>query len=177
MPATVEYRSGTPQDALCLGVLATQVFLDTYATKGIRPDLAREALAVFSQKTFAARLTDSNICFILAEVQGYLVAFAEVALGKACPARRVVGVELARLYVQRHFQRLGIGQALARGAERLAREHGFASVWLTAWSGNIPALSFYPAIGYRDIGVTEYVIEGQGYENRIFAKEILRSEI
>ena len=66
---------------------------------------------------------------------------------------------------------------MARGAERLAREHGFASVWLTAWSGNIPALAFYPAIGYRDIGVTEYVIEGQGYENRIFAKEILRSEI
>ena len=66
---------------------------------------------------------------------------------------------------------------MARGAERLAREHGFASVWLTAWSGNVPALAFYPAIGYQDIGVTEYVIEGQGYENRIFAKEILRSEI
>ena len=99
MPVTVNYRSGTPQDALCLGVLATQVFLDTYATNGIRPDLAREALAVYSQKTFAARLADSDICFILAKVQGYLVAFAEVALGKACPARGVAAVELARLYV------------------------------------------------------------------------------
>ncbi len=35
-------RTGVPDDALCIGVLATQVFLDTYATSGIRPDLAYE---------------------------------------------------------------------------------------------------------------------------------------
>ena len=172
-PATVETRSGTPEDALCLGVLATQVFLDTYATNGIRSDLAREALSVYSQETFAARLADPNTCFILAEVKGHLVAFAEVALGRACPAPGFAQVEVARLYVQRNFQRLGIGRTLVLGAERLAREHGFESVWLTAWSGNIPALAFYPAMGYRDIGVTTYVIEGQGYENRIFANNIL----
>ena len=62
-PATVATRSGTPEDALCLGVLATQVFLDTYATNGIRSDLAREALSVYSQETFAARLADPNSRF------------------------------------------------------------------------------------------------------------------
>ena len=170
-PATVATRSGTPEDALCLGVLATQVFLDTYATNGIRPDLAREAISVYSQESFAARLADPNTRFILAEVNGHLVAFAEVAFGRVCPEPGIAQVEIARLYVQRHFQRLGIGQTLVRGAERLATEHGLESVWLTAWSGNIPALAFYPAVGYRDIGVTTYVIEGQGYENRIFAKD------
>jgi len=29
-------RVGTPEDALCIGVLGMQVFLDTYATDGIR---------------------------------------------------------------------------------------------------------------------------------------------
>lgn len=177
MPGIVETRSGKPEDALCLGVLATQVFLDTYATNGIRPDLAREALSAYSRETFTERLADPNICFILAEVNGHLVAFAEVAFASACPVPGFAQVELARLYVQRHFQRLGIGQTLVRGAERLAREHGFESVWLTAWSGNIPALAFYPAIGYRDIGATTYVIEGQGHENRIFAKEIPHSGV
>ena len=37
-------RPATADDALCLGVLAMQVFLDTYATDGIRPPIAREAL-------------------------------------------------------------------------------------------------------------------------------------
>ena len=44
--ADVEYRNGTPDDALCISVLAMQVFLDTYAIDGLRNDIAREALAV-----------------------------------------------------------------------------------------------------------------------------------
>ncbi|HOZ25184.1 MAG TPA: hypothetical protein PLI83_10420, partial [Thermomonas sp.] len=45
MPATTPLlRPATPDDALCLGVLGLQVFLDTYATGGIRPTLAREVL-------------------------------------------------------------------------------------------------------------------------------------
>ena len=48
-PATAELclRAARAADAPCLGVLATQVFLDTYATGGIRPAVAREVLAAF----------------------------------------------------------------------------------------------------------------------------------
>jgi diamine N-acetyltransferase len=38
----VVLRVAGPADAPRIGVLATQVFLDTYATDGIRPSLARE---------------------------------------------------------------------------------------------------------------------------------------
>ncbi|MDR6580216.1 hypothetical protein J2X88_005123 [Pseudomonas extremaustralis] len=37
-------RDAIPQDALCIGVLGMQVFLDTYATEGIRTSIATEAL-------------------------------------------------------------------------------------------------------------------------------------
>jgi len=40
--AEINYRTAVQQDALCLSVLATQVFLDTYAIQGIRPAIARE---------------------------------------------------------------------------------------------------------------------------------------
>ena len=40
----VALRMAGPADALCIGVLATQVFLDTSAMDGIRPSLAREVL-------------------------------------------------------------------------------------------------------------------------------------
>ena len=43
-PRQPTLRPATADDALCLGVLAMQVFLDTYATEGIRPPIAREAL-------------------------------------------------------------------------------------------------------------------------------------
>jgi hypothetical protein len=41
-------RTAANDDALCLGVLGIQVFLDTYATEGIRPSIAREVLAALS---------------------------------------------------------------------------------------------------------------------------------
>lgn len=48
------FRSATPDDAVTISALAVQVFLDTYATDGVRPDLAHEALAVCSVEAFAA---------------------------------------------------------------------------------------------------------------------------
>ena len=40
----VELRPADAADALCIGVLGMQVFLETYAPDGVRPDLAREVL-------------------------------------------------------------------------------------------------------------------------------------
>ena len=44
----ITFRVAAADDALCLGVLSTQVFLDTYAPHGIRAVLAREVLAKHS---------------------------------------------------------------------------------------------------------------------------------
>ncbi|MFC4160998.1 GNAT family N-acetyltransferase [Chitinimonas lacunae] len=166
-------REGKPADALCLGVLAMQVFLDTYATEGIRPDLAREALQHYGPAAFAARLADPSLCFILAERHGHLLGFAEVqATAAAATAQSMAGVELIRLYIQRHAQRQGLGQALLRAAEQLARVRKSPNLWLTAWVGNRNACDFYTAQGYREAGMTEYVFEGQAYLNRIYMKEL-----
>jgi hypothetical protein len=55
-PVDVGFRAATASDALCIGVLATQVFLDTYATDGIRPSLAREVLEQFQQEQYENRV-------------------------------------------------------------------------------------------------------------------------
>ena len=73
------------------------------------------------------------------------------------------------------FQRSGVGRSLLAMAERRALERGEPFVWLSAWSGNTRALAFYAASGYRDVGVTQYVIEGTAYENRVLAKRTAQS--
>lgn len=170
MTNAITYRRATSEDALCIGVLAAQVFLDTYAPHGIRPDLAREALACYSPEVMAQHLDDPNTHFILAESNGHLVAFLELALNRQCPVPSEATAEIFRLYVQRNFHRMGIGQTLSAQADRIALEHGHTAMWLTAWAGNTLALVFYPRIGYVDTGRTDYVIEGQRYENRVFIK-------
>jgi diamine N-acetyltransferase len=166
-------RSGTPDDALCISALATQTFLDTYATEGIRPDLAREVFSLCSVAAFAAHLNEAQTVFLLAEHNGHLLGFAQLstAISKAGNTAHT-GCELVRLYVQPNQKRRGIGRALMQAAAERSRAARADSVWLTAWAENHRARAFYAAIGYQDVGELPYVWEDQSYENRVFVRAL-----
>lgn len=168
----LSYRPATPDDALILGVLATQVFLDTYATSGINSDLAHEVTSVYAREVFESRLRDPNVSVVLATSGDRLVGFVDIDFTTRCPVPDVSGAEVFRLYVQRPFLRQGVGRTLMTIAESEVRAHGLPSVWLTAWVGNDNALRFYKTLGYRDVGTTEYAIEGKRYENRVLSRRI-----
>ncbi len=172
-PGDPTYRRATPSDALCLSVLATQVFLDTYATQGIRPAIAREVQCYLSEEAFAEILSHPRRAILLAEIEAHLVGFAQLThdqtherLPPESPA-----AELNRLYVQRPFLGRGLGKELLARAETLARAEGADLLWLTAWTGNAHALRFYEAQGYQDVGDSVYTFEGDRYETCVFVKK------
>lgn len=171
----LHYRLGQPADALCISGLATQVFLDTYATDGMRADLAQEALTVYAPARFETRLSDPATRFVLAERDGHLQGFAEiVAHAKGPMSGLSAGTELVRLYVQRHAHRQGIGQALLQQAEALTCEAGQPFLWLSAWVENHRARGFYQAQGYEEVGITHYEFGGNAYENRLLQKQLVQ---
>ena len=169
----IHLRPAQPADAPCLGVLSMQVFLETYAPHGIRPDLAREVLQKHSPEATAAALARVDQRLIVAERDGHLLGFAHWRPGAAhegVAADRPA--ELFRLYVLQRFAGSGLGTRLLRAAEAAAAASGAETMWLTAWAGNTRALAFYPRRGYADVGTTAYVIEGIAYENRLFARSL-----
>lgn len=166
-------RPALPADALCLHVLATQVFVETYSVSGIREALAREVVSQFSLEACTRLLAKPGSRILLAEIEHHLVAFAEVRVGAGHGlVGDVPAAELNRLYVQRPFIRRSIGSALLREAERTAAKSGASTLWLTAWVGNTRALGFYASQGYRELGVTQHEFEGEQVENRLFAKAV-----
>ncbi len=173
MPDDVSFRRAVASDALCIGVLGMQVFLDTYATDGIRPSLAREVLEQFDTAAVASLLADARARCIVAERNGHLIGFAQASLHEAHPA--IVSArpaKLDRLYVQEPFVGIGVGLALLGRIEALAAADGADLLWLTSWIGNARALAFYPRRGYDDVGPTIYAFEGEEHENRLFAKTL-----
>ncbi len=170
----IHLRPADAADALCLGVLSMQVFLETYAPHGIRPDLAREVLQKHSPEATAAALARADQRLVVAERDGHLLGFAHWRPGAAhdgVQAERPA--ELFRLYVLQRFAGTGVGTRLLRAAETAAvEEAGADTMWLTAWAGNERARAFYPRRGYADVGTTAYVIEGIAYENRLFARRL-----
>jgi diamine N-acetyltransferase len=169
----VTIRQAKTADALCIALLGTQVFLDTYATEGIRPSLAREAHETLSPKVIEALLAEPSSSILVAETNRHLVAFAHVSaqvehelVPFASPA------ELKRLYVQERFTGRGLGKALLHRAEEVACADGAAGMWLAAWSGNARALRFYASQGYAELGATPFTVQGEHYENTVFAKQL-----
>lgn len=159
---------GTRQDAERIAALAIQVFLDTYATEGVRRDLAAEAFAEYGTSQFEFRLIEPDRVFLLAEREGGLIGFAEVlATERPAPGTSRSGAELVRLYVQPQAQGQGVGKQLIQQAENVAASRGCPGLWLAAWEHNTRALAFYAHVGYSDIGSTEVVIQHQPYGNRV----------
>ncbi len=169
-------RPAVPEDALCLSVLAMQVFLDTYATQGIRPAIAREVLSGYSEQTFLRAVAEDDTRLVVAERAGHLIGFAQVSLGaQHAVAPSGAQSELLRLYVQEPFTGKQVGTRLLAAAEHLACEAQSDVLWLTPWSHNHRALGFYASRGYQDHGLTHFTFEGESHENRVYAKRIARS--
>jgi GNAT superfamily N-acetyltransferase len=175
-PFEVTYRTAVEPDALSLSVLATQVFLDTYATQGVRPAVAREVRRYLSEEAFAELLTQPRHSLLIAEREDHLLGFAQLTHGQthALLPSEARAAELNRLYVQRFFLGHGIGKELLARAEALAGEGGAEILWLTAWTGNAHALRFYETRGYQDVGAGVYTFEGDSYETRVFLKKLPR---
>ena len=166
-------RQGRPDDALCLGVLATQVFLDTYATGGIRPTLAREVLSAYSTAAFETAMARADTRLCVAEVDAHLVGFAQVTLGAGHELAPLgAPAELLRLYVQEPFTGRHVGTALLKQAEAMAQQAGAAVMWLTPWVHNTRALAFYARRGYADHGPTWFHFEGESHVNRLLARTL-----
>ncbi|MBL8343572.1 MAG: GNAT family N-acetyltransferase [Rubrivivax sp.] len=162
-----------PADALCLSALAIQVFLDTYATEGIRPAVAREVFGTYAEPAFHRHLGDAHTRLLVAQRQGHLVGFAQVTLGAThALAPGGAQAELLRLYVQEPFTGHGLGTRLLREAEEVARAAGAGLLWLTPWVHNHRARAFYARRGYEDCGLTWFTFEGESHENRVVARRL-----
>ena len=172
-PEDTVIRFATIDDALCLAVLGMQVFLDTYATEGVRPQLAREVLSLFSVESFVEVLSQANTRVVVAERRGHLVGFAQVTFDVAQQlVPRGKQGELFRLYVQEPFTGQGLGTRLLHAAENAAAARGTNVLWLTPWVHTRRALAFYAARGYADFGETWYRFEGKEHKNRVLAKHL-----
>jgi diamine N-acetyltransferase len=105
-------RSGKPEDANRLAVLATQVWLHTYANNGITAEIAEYVLGELTTDKYRVLMNDHTCQVFAAASNESLIGFAVVKLGNPCPTGNASSVELQTLYVQEHFLGCGVGKSL-----------------------------------------------------------------
>lgn len=167
MHSGIHLRAGEPGDATRLAVLASQVWLHTYAWNGVNEDIASYVLNQLTPEKYGARLQEPSTRVIVAENGDSLVGFAVVKAGEACPARQGLTVELQTLYVQAHFLGQGLGRALLQAAQADARERCGQAPWLTVNAQNARAIAFYAGQDYTRIGTTWFELGEGRHENHV----------
>lgn len=166
-------RPATADDALCLGVLAMQVLLDTDATGGIHPAIAGEAFDGHAPAVYQRLLQAPDVGILVAEQQGHLLGFAQATLGTPhALVDHPAPAELDRLSVQQPFTGRGLGRALRHAAEQEAARRGAGLLWLTPWAHNARALHLDAREGDADVGLTWFEFEGERHENRLMTRPL-----
>lgn len=161
-------RPARPEDASCLAALASLVWLDTYASAGIRPALARHVQASFTPQVFLDKLADPQLHILLLERDGHLLAYALLQVGAVCPGEPAWQAELVTLYVMPRFAGQGLGSRLLSASLQLAGQLGYPGLWLSVFHGNQRALGFYRHLGLQQGADCFFELEGERHLNHVF---------
>jgi len=158
-------RFGELADKENLSALAIQVWLHTYATKGISSVISSYVLSEFTPRRFAELLSATSSALFVAEQDANLVGYAVVTADIPCPVSSAARAELATLYVQEPFLGKGVGALLLKHVELWAMERMRAPIWLKANSQNSRAIAFYAKHGYTKVGITFFELGNKKHEN------------
>ena len=166
-PVAMVIRSARDSDAARIAVLATQVWLHTYAKEGISAGIAEYTRSELTPDKYLAIQNDALAHIWVAERGAHLIGFAVLNTGVPCPTSASTLAELQTLYVQAHFVGKDVGRQLLSVAEKRAFDLAGMPLWLTVNAQNAQAIGFYMHQGYTKQGTIDFVLGDQRHENQV----------
>jgi ribosomal protein S18 acetylase RimI-like enzyme len=152
-PLEIVIRQATPADAGRLAGFAARTFSDNFAVYNRPEDMALYLARSYGPPQQLAEINHPDIRTILAEIDGWEAAFAQIRRGSA--PRCVQGpapIELWRFYVDQDWIGRGIALRLMRAVRTEAEALGCRTLWLGVWERNARAIAFYRKCGFVDVG-------------------------
>ncbi len=165
----MKIRPAQKSDAASLAALSIEVWIGTYLKRGVNAFFAEFALSEFTTARFEAILDDGQDLLMVSENEDGIDGYIRLAESRAAPVDGLSDLEIVTFYVQPRHHGKGIGSALLDVAVDYMHEKGHPSIWLTTNSENTPAIDFYIAKGFRQVGVTDFRIGDQAYPNQVLA--------
>ena len=147
------------KDAALLSSLGYRTFHQAFRELNDPVDFDAYLAHAFSAATLSEEINDSRTQFFVAldghEPVGYFKLYAGPA--PDCVAT-LPAIELARFYALASHWGKGIGQAMMQRVLVLAREKGFAAVWLSSWKRNHRGNAFYGKWGFDRVGEKTFTL-------------------
>jgi ribosomal protein S18 acetylase RimI-like enzyme len=164
----ITLREATEADIDTLAALGRSTYTETYRhlpeNDNENMDLYFEQ--VFTPQVILSAITDPNITYRLAVVNGEVAGYLKVIryrTEKSIALEKVCNID--KVYVRKAFHGQGIGKLLLEKAFEIAQTEGFEAIWLSVWQVNKNAVEFYQKFGFKHIGFHDFKMGNEVYHD------------
>jgi ribosomal protein S18 acetylase RimI-like enzyme len=122
-------------------------------------DLAEYVRQELTPQRFCALLEDDRNAILVVSISDELAGYAFIARGSAPSHMQLsAGVELRKFYVDAAWHGRGVANALMKRVLEIAADGREGALWLSVFSGNERAISFYRKWGFRIAGAQDFLV-------------------
>lgn len=171
---TVTYRDANPADAPALRALFAESFVETFGHL-YRPADLQEFLETNSMAKWERNLSDAQVAIRIAEAEGELAGFVELAPKQLPYETSAPAIELRRLYLRTSAHGRGIADELMRWALREATARGAQEIVLSVYVDNHRARRFYERYGFETVGKYDFMVGSHADEDLILRHVIMQA--
>ena len=171
---TITYRDAVPDDAPALVRVFTESFMETFGHL-YRPADVEEFLSGNTEEKWRGFIADEDCAVRVADRDGELLGFVELAPRKIPYESTQPSIELRRLYLLKQAHGTGAAQELMRWALDEAARRGAKEVILSVYVDNHRARRFYDRYGFEEVGKFDFMVGSHADEDLILRHLILQS--
>jgi ribosomal protein S18 acetylase RimI-like enzyme len=153
----VTWRDAGPQDALLLGEIGRQSFIETFGHL-YSPENLAAFLENHSEANWRAELSDPRYAVRLGFVHGVNAAYVKLGPPSLPFTPPEDSIELRQFYVLKPWQGGGLAPAMMVWVLAEARRRGAGVVYLSVFIENIRAQRFYARYGFEEIGRYDFMV-------------------
>lgn len=175
--AAVVIRRAGAHDADRLAAFMERTFRDTYAPNSDATALEQYVGEHFAPAVQARELADRALVTLVAELDGALVAFAQVRAASAAPAcvTARAAAELARFYVDRPWHGRGVAGGLMEAC--LAAAAPADALWLLVYRINARAIAFYERCGFVRAGTAPFRFGHEIHDDVVMIRSLVDAPV
>jgi diamine N-acetyltransferase len=171
---TVTYRDSEAGDAPALKELFAESFVETFGHLYHPADL-QEFLDTNTEARWLGYLRDPEVAIRVAEAEGELAGFVEIAPKKLPYETDAPALELRRLYLRSKAHGRGIADQLMRWALKEAAGRGAQELVLSVYVDNHRARRFYERYGFEAVGKYDFMVGSHADEDLILRHIIMQA--
>jgi len=136
-------------------------------------DLIKYLRKNFSVSKTKEDLNNSKNLFYIIYVDDAPVGYAKLVLNaKHKSVASQNNCRLERIYILNDFIPLKLGQQFLTFLVENAKALKLDTMWLSVYIENYRAIRFYERNEFKNVGKLNFIVNGKGYENIVFSKNI-----